>query len=251
MYKCHICNKEFDNHQKLGGHMIFHKNKGDYFKKEKKLNYISGHTINTYICLFCNKEFKKSGIGTHIRLTHKRKKDYKIWNKGLTKHTDIRVKIMGDSISKSQTGKVGKKHTEESKRKISEYKTLNNRGGKCKWFTYVKKNNDTFSVQGTWELKFCEVLDFLDKNWIKIGINNKEYSLKWFDKNKKEHLYTPDFYSPKENKFYEIKGYMRESDIYKMKQVFIKNPNINLEIVYKKELINYCNKFNIDCKKIK
>lgn len=42
------------------------------------------------------------------------------WNKGLTKETNKIVKQMGETISKNTKGRTGRKHTEETKKKLSD-----------------------------------------------------------------------------------------------------------------------------------
>ena len=89
------------------------------------------------------------------------------------------------------------------------------------------------------KLKFVEVLNMIDNNWIKPTLYHKEHSFKWTDRENREHTYTPDFYSPKLNKYFEIKGYWWGNDKEKMKLVLEQNKNIKIEIIKKKELESY------------
>jgi hypothetical protein len=205
-----------------------------------------------YKCPYCNKLYKKSGIATHIWRQHKEGKKHnpnlgrkvKIWNKGLTKETDDRVRKNAETLSKNMKGKnnhfYGKHHTREAKEKISVRLSRNNKGGRCKWFQVKNPKGDIFNVQGTWERDFSKVLNHLDESWIKIGIGNKNHTYEWIDKNGNKHNYTPDFYSPKLNKYFEVKGYWWGDDKEKMEYVLSQH-NLNLEIVRKKELKNYLN----------
>jgi ribosomal protein L37AE/L43A len=206
-----------------------------------------------YKCSFCHKEFSKKGIATHIwRMhtdngkLHKNKLKNKIpWNKGLTKFIDERVKKTGETLSNNfKSGKTinhwkNSMHTSLTKLKISKKLSINNKGGKCKWFSYLKKDNTEFKLQGTWEVRFAKILDIIDENWIKIGVGNKEHSFIWEDENKNKHYYTPDFYSSKLNKYFEIKGYWWGEDKNKMQQVIRQNEHIKIEIITKKELLEY------------
>lgn len=214
---------------------------------------------NKWTCPYCKKEYKsKQGLVSHIWRSHYedgKKHNPNVgckvinrvsWNKGLTKETDIRIKEQAEkSIERFASGEriknfSGKKHSEESKRKISEAMSLNNKGGKCKWFKYMRKSdNKEFSLQGTWEVRFAKVLDELDPLWIKIGINNGNHSMKWVDENNKEHTYTPDFWCPSLNKYFEVKGYFRDVDKIKMEKVFEQNIHINLVVVMKDDLLEY------------
>lgn len=207
-----------------------------------------------YQCPYCKKEYSKKGISTHIWRSHSEGKIHNpnkgyekgrtAWNKGLTKETDKRVKKGSEILSyRIKEGLItpsfkGKKHSEETKKKISEKLNVNNKGGRCKWYLYKKKNNDIVSLQGTWELRFAKVLDTIDKNWIKPKLYNK-HSFKWVDDEGNEHTYTPDFYSPKLNKYFEVKGYWWGDDRRKMQLVIEQNKKISIEIVMKKELVLY------------
>ena len=61
------------------------------------------------------------------RVSHKggRKKS---WNKGLDK-TDSRISSMAEKTSATMTGKIGHKHTVDSKRKLREHALKNKLGG--------------------------------------------------------------------------------------------------------------------------
>lgn len=209
-----------------------------------------------YKCPHCDKIYCKNGISTHIwrthgkGITHNSNEGYikgtrKIWNKGLTKETDERVKKYANTIkSKLASGELknnfkGKKHTKKSRKLISQKLSVNNKGGRCKWFEYEKKNGKIVKLQGTWEVRFAKVLDIIDENWIKLGATSKNHSLKWVDENGETHNYTPDFYSKKFNKYYEVKGYWWGNDKIKMDYVFENNKDVNIEMVFKKDLERY------------
>ena len=210
-----------------------------------------------YQCPFCGKHFTRMGISTNIWrthtdtgrnfkpiLNHRRGVDLPdIWNKGKTKESDARVRQMGETISrKLKNGEIkpsflGKHHTAASKEKISGKLSRNNNGGRCKWFSFTKQNGDTVKLQGTWEVRFAKILEKIDSEWKKLGVNNTADSVIWIDDDGKSHTYTPDFYSPKLNKYYETKGYWWGNDKRKMELVIQQNPTLPLEIVQKKELI--------------
>lgn len=93
-------------------------------------------TSSGYKCPECNKIFKKLGIKNHIWREHtsdglKYKLNFKnyncfAWNKGLSKETNESVKKQGETLStRYETGEListwkGKKHTNESKKKLSD-----------------------------------------------------------------------------------------------------------------------------------
>lgn len=203
-------------------------------------------------CPYCDEIFSKKGIGTHIwrkhgkGINHKPNKPYKegrhAWNKGLTKETDERVRKNSNSLSNSISGEknhfYGKHHTEKTKKEIGDKLSRNNKGGRCKWYEVKNPIGQIFNVQGTWERDFCKVLNILDESWIKIGIGNKEHTYQWKDKNGEIHHYTPDFYSPKLKKYFEVKGYWWGEDKQKMEYVLSQH-NLNVELIHKKELESY------------
>ncbi|MCK9575808.1 MAG: hypothetical protein WC979_00760 [Candidatus Pacearchaeota archaeon] len=209
----------------------------------------------TKICPHCGKEFPYKGIATHIWRMHGDGQNHnpnigyangsrEIWNKGLSKETSDAVAQMGKTLSaKIANGEItpsflGKTHTAEQRKKTSERMSLHNPGGKCKWFEYEKANGDKVKVQGTWELRFAKVLDLIDNEWIKIGVGNSTHSYEWEDESGITHMYTPDFYSPKLNKYFEVKGYWWGDDKNKMIKVQEQH-NLNIEIIQKKELAIY------------
>lgn len=87
------------------------------------------------ICKYCGKECKnENSLRNHERLCKKnpnrqdspfvkfnkvRAETTGAWNKGLTKETNDSIKHQAQSLSKSQKGRPGRKHTEEEKQKIS------------------------------------------------------------------------------------------------------------------------------------
>lgn len=105
-----------------------------------------------YICKYCGKECKNpNSLRNHERLCklnlnrqessfvkyNKLKTDgiISVWNKGLTKETDIRVKKQSDTAKENfRTGKtksvwLGRKHSEESKKKMSDKAKFNHDNG--------------------------------------------------------------------------------------------------------------------------
>lgn len=128
---CEKCNKEirncnFKKHFEVCGNK---KNKPDFYIKEnwKQIN-------GKYKCPFCEKEFVLAGIAGHIWRKHGNGIKHKcgfssgnvnVWNKGLTKENDERIKKSGIKNSLSQKGKTGRKVDDVTKAKISE--------GRRKW----------------------------------------------------------------------------------------------------------------------
>ena len=133
--------------------------------------------------------------------------------------------------------------SEETRKKISEKLSLNNKGGRSKWFVFKKKNGDLIKVQGKMEFTFSKILEKIDEDWIKLSISNKHHSLKWIDSEGRLHTYTPDFYSPKYNKYYETKGHYWGNDFKKMEIVKEQNKDKIIKIVSPTLLRKYRDKF--------
>jgi very-short-patch-repair endonuclease len=125
----------------------------------KKLN------ENFYLCLECNKQYSKKGIGTHFWRVHTEMgKAFKAntealknkpgWSKGLTSETDIRIKLIAQKNSLSQKGRIGAPHTEESKAKIRE-----------KRIAYLQKKNG----ETAWEKRASRIPSYLE-NWFHENI---------------------------------------------------------------------------------
>jgi len=210
LYKCE-CEKEFDNYQKLNSHFCYcliHR-KGIPPKNPNRADYFNG----------------KRG-----------------WKKGLTKETDSRIaKISQNLKSKYESGELisnwkNKILSNEHKEKLSiKQSGLNYSGGICKWYNYIKPNGTYQKVQGTWELKFAKYLDTIDEKWIKIGNGKEIHTFIWVDKQGNKRRYTPDFWCPILQKYFEVKGYWRESDRNKMKLVLEQN-DINIEIIEENQM---------------
>jgi hypothetical protein len=203
-------------------------------------------------CDICGKEYSIKGIYTHKWRSHGEGQNHnpnkgyedgtrQIWNKGLNKETDERVKNAGETYSDNyKNGLIIHHHTPpglEARKRTSERMSLFNTGGKSKWFDYFKKDGTKIKLQGTWEVRFAKILDKIDENWIKPGLCNKSHSFNWKNNKNEEHIYTPDFYSPKFNKYFEVKGYWWGDDKNKMKYVIEQNPTIIIDIIEKKELL--------------
>jgi very-short-patch-repair endonuclease len=129
---------------------------------------------NFYFCLECNKEYKKSGIGSHYWRVHnengkkfipnkKGSKNIISWNKGLTKETDDRIRIMSEKISISNKTKK-RIHSLETKKRISNSMKKahkENRAwniGKSRW-----NNKKSYPEEFFTKVIFNE---FLDKDYI-------------------------------------------------------------------------------------
>lgn len=195
-----------------------------------------------YKCPYCNKFFKKFGIKNHIWRIHTEEgknycrnynnnRNFKPWNKGLTKETDARVKKNGESVSRTVQYKIKNgtyvpppSMSIKNRKKLSEQQSLKNRGGKSKWFKIGNQK-----VQGTYELFFAQKLEEQCVKWERIKTNN--HIFKYILDNKIK-SYTPDFYLPDLNLYIEIKGYWWGNDKNKMLALKEQHKDKNVIILF-------------------
>jgi hypothetical protein len=196
-------------------------------------------TIN-HICHKCG-GFIKSSINKHInycdgRGTRRQKQllnnKKSVWNKGLTKNTNsILKKISEDFIEKYKDSKKIHKHTNETKRILSEkmnerYSTgWESTAGRCQKIKYNSEIAGEVLLDGYWELEVTKYLDSINVIWER---NKKRFSYFNTIKNKNS-SYCPDFFIKDWNAYLEIKGYETELDKIKWEQF----PEVLL--VWKKE----------------
>lgn len=119
------------------------------------------------------------------------------------------------------------RHTEETKRKLSEKMSINNKGGRCKWYEVSGQK-----VQGTWERDIAMKLDELNIKWAKLKTNKDTLQ---YELDGKQKSYTPDFYLEEYDLFLEIKGFWWGNDKNKMKAVMEQHPQKRVIIVEKQE----------------
>jgi hypothetical protein len=185
-----------------------------------------------FICQHCGKECKSANsLRNHQRLcSHNPDRQVssfvvyntnnKPWNKG---KTGVQV-----AWNKGLPGTfLGKKHSDESKQKISEKLSINNKGGRAKWYEVAGQN-----VQGTWERDIALKFEQLSIRWIKLKTN--KHTLK-YEMTGKVRSYTPDFYLPDYDMLIEVKGFWWGDDKEKMKIVLNTHPDKKIVIVEKDE----------------
>lgn len=190
-------------------------------------------------CTFCSKQCKSSvAYKQHYvrcndnpnRILYKptgKPKGYKPWNTGLSKDTDERVLRHSNTLKGKVGTFLGKKHTTESKRKISQKLSINNKGGRSKWYEVAGQK-----VQGTWERNVALKFEELGIVWKKLKTNRDTLEYVMDDKIR---CYTPDFYLPDYDVFLEIKGRWWGRDKEKMEIVLKTYPNKNIVIVEKEQ----------------
>jgi len=147
------------------------------------------------------------------------------WNKGLTKETDSRVLENSIALSNATKGRPGRLHSDETKRKLSQKASVNNKGGRCKWFEVASQK-----VQGKWEQNVALKFEELHIKWVKLKTNQYTFEYTMDDKIRS---YTPDFYLPDYDIYLEIKGRWWGRDKEKMNLVLEKYKDKKIIVIEK------------------
>lgn len=187
------------------------------FKKYRGFDFLSDHEkINKCIELYnegySTRDLYKSGISVSLY-------DYCIKNKFIIPRT------LKEAAKIKFLRKGAHSVSEENKRNTSIRQSLNNSGGKCKWFEVAGQK-----VQGTWERDFVEKLEIFNISWYKPKVNRDVWN---YIINFQQKSYTPDLFLPDFNLFIEIKGYWWGNDKEKMKLVLEQHSDKKLLLVEK------------------
>ena len=191
--------------------------------------------MELFICQYCNSERKNhNSWRNHERCCSSNpNRKYKNGMTGKVGSNQFKkAKLLGLPIPPGTwTGKVGtftgKKHTDETKLNISRKLSINNKGGRSKWYEVSGQ-----MVQGTWERNVAEQLTTLGITWQKLKVHNHTIP---YELNGKIKHYTPDFYLSEHNLYLEIKGYWWGDDKNKMIAVQEQHPNIKIIIIEKQQ----------------
>jgi hypothetical protein len=190
-----------------------------YFKEELSQQAIANKFNVSQNCI--RKVLKRNGWNsrTHKECADKRKPHLQLnkwretnkpWNTGLTSD-DPRIKALIEKGAETQR-KNGKS---KGKNNPMWGKVVNHRRG--------FREDLNHSVRSNWEANFARILKFLNLKYL--------YEYKTFELANNK-TYTPDFYIPSKNIFYEIKGYEYTTKHKEFKQQF---PDITLRIIREKE----------------
>ena len=213
---CQYCEREISNHS-IKKHLAGKGCKKNFVAKKRKIAWIDYDPSIGY----------KDGTRT-------------IWNKGLTKKTDARIKKIGESFSKGfKNGSIkiwnaGISLPEKMKKSISlgmqkavaegRQKTTKP-GGICRHYRIKDSTGKECDLQGSWEFK---VANFLNDKKIYWERNRTGFKYLFDGKQK---TYFPDFYLKDYDLYTEVKGYETEKDRAKWKQFKLK-----LSIIKKEEM---------------
>jgi len=205
---------------------------------------------------YCSRKCAAKHRVTDLEYLKKLSNSGKLAKRDSHKHTDETKLKISESLKLSNTNRPPRTHSLDSRKKMSDSQkgriawnkglaigphtlehnrkiSANNKGGNCKWYEIKKSNNTIVKVQGSYEYRFAKVLNDLDENWIKPTIHERIHQFKWIDDNGISHWYTPDFWSPKHECYFEIKGFWAKNQIDKRK--FVESLE-NVKIIYVPEL---------------
>lgn len=237
IFICDVCSKEFSSKQSLGGHKSSaHKDGPRYSVKRHVKQYQS--CDRNFQCRYCGSERKNhNSWRNHERCCasnpNREYKNEKLGKKGSNQYIyasqhNLPKPVISDEGRKRLSEKSSRfRHTDETRKKISERMSINNKGGRCKWFDVSGQK-----VQGTWERDIATKLDEMRIKWTKLKTNKDtlQYIL-----GGKQRSYTPDFYLEEYGLFLEIKGFWWGNDRDKMQAVIEQHPEKKIVIIEKKE----------------
>ena len=252
IYICKYCGKEFENGQKLGGHLTSCKLNPKYFENIEKRKKSFKHNNNNHgfdkynslkicYCQYCNKECKSlNSLNQHEKrckenpnkvdspfIEYNKNRDpinqyIKAEKLGLPK-----PKVSKETIEKIRKTWLGRKHKKESIKKIQNSvinKIINNTWHN-NYGIKIYYNNECFD--SSWEIFFVKYLDSKNIQWKRP---KKFFNYNW---NNSIHKYYPDIYLPEYDLYIEIKGLPTERDYEKWKQF-----NGNLDVYDSKDLFD-------------
>lgn len=164
----------------------------------------------------------KTGKATKGRTSHR---------KGLTKETSEEIRRTSEKVKQTAIRKVEEgtfvpnRMGADARKRLSVRQSLNNSGGRCKWFEYNGQK-----LQGTWELNIVKKLDEMGIEWYKPVVNRDVWQYTIDGKTKS---YTPDLYLKQYDVYLEIKGYWWGDDKRKMQTIFEQHSDKKVVIVEK------------------
>lgn len=225
-WECPICHDILSTRAELSNHRKTMHGKYHYSTSNRHSSPNKCSSPNKWVCKYCNNTFQ------FRRILYEHYHTCEAKNKLPTDTLNRTINIEGQ-LKSSRTIAERKlngtlkvtphPHSEQTKKLLSikriEYLESHPNHG-LKWYTV-----NGIKVQGTWEYKFA------------LWLN--EHGIKW-DRRRylynKTHHYTPDFHCIDSDIFFEVKGFLRDRDIYKMHLVLKDHPNMHIKLIEKNEL---------------
>lgn len=141
------------------------------------------------------------------------------------KRGDLTTRSLSEAQKLSLIKHGPRKMSESARKQLSISQSLNNRGGKCKWYEVSGQK-----VQGTWERNLAIKFNELGVKWIKLSTGKDVWP---YVIDGKLYHYTPDFYLPDYKVYLEVKGYWWGNDRQKMSEIKRQYSNKQIVIVEK------------------
>jgi DNA polymerase III alpha subunit len=205
-----------------------------------------GKKINGYVenkslfCYSCSAGYYKnpSQPVSRYKITEKRKEFYEnggvTWNRGLTKATNQILKATSEKISESLIGRTWEEMYGEARaQQLHVYKSEIMSGSKNPMFGVKSPHRKGgyredlgHYVRSNWEADFARILKLHN-----ISYFYEPQTFALVRQNGDQLSYTPDFYIPAQNTFYEIKGWMHDLDKEKMELFQEQYPEYVLRII--------------------
>lgn len=105
--------------------------------------------------------------------------------------------------------------------------------GKCKWFSYTKKDGTVCKLQGTWELAYAK---WLDEQGIEFVAHRGR--IPYRDSTGQTKSYFPDFFLTQTNEYVDVKNqYHFALNSEKWDHIRATNPDINLVLLFEEDLV--------------
>lgn len=157
------------------------------------------------------------------------------WKKLHPEYLEKARETFRKNIASGKTIIKGHPHSKETREKLSQKATGGKDGFvKTKYYKiFCPYTDEDVTVQGTWELKYCDYLNEQKTNWVRDRKNNLRFK---YSENDIKRTYFPDLYLPDLDIYIEIKGYFSEQDKLKMEKVKEYNEDKNIQILQKEDL---------------
>ena len=232
---CQKCGKQIDG-QKEGRSNFCYKCSASYYKNPSK-------------------EYSRENIRKAVKAFYEQ--GGKPWNYGISTENNEKWRETAKKISKALKGRSleelwGKERADEFKRIHSERNKGENNPmfGKSPHHRKGGFRNDLgHYVRSSWEADFARILKLYNLNY---EYEPKTFSLK--RENGEIINYTPDFYVPEKNTFYEIKGWMHDLDKEKINLFIEQYPHLNFVLIdttkFAELALKYKNLVSWECPKI-
>jgi hypothetical protein len=230
-YKCEKCKKEIS---------LLAKTRHDRSCDGIYKNY-NKEVYKSTECCFCGEKYStSSGCGTHVKQCKlnpnrvQRKTNY-AWNKGKTKHTDIRIlKVSEEKIAKfkskeyTPSGFCSPEYylTEEHRKNSSKGGGYRENAGRSKKFKVKDSFGKEVTLQSSYELKCSQLLNDMSIQWVRPSYLKYDVTRKYF----------PDFYLIEYDLYLDPKNsYLAKIDKDKIDKV-IKFNNVKVYILTEEKI---------------